>query len=246
VSRSRAISVVIFTFACGGCAVVPPHFAVINRQEWAVAKPLTNPQDAQWLIEPFARQHGLNLVLDDDQLLYVTPDLDVTLTLLGKEAHPVHVGEHLGRVDLNAVLMRSKEAIAAKARLYAELKVKQAELDQLQLALKRAQQDTPRPDPAQTGDDPRWDAIENQRVALRRRFEELRSEMAKHENEAVLAIIDKVKHEVETLAKQHRLDGVIATTIDARQVYFRRQTPFPPRGIDLTEELIRLHDQHVP
>lgn len=239
--RSPAILVTILTLACGGCAAVPPRFAVVNRQEWAVAKPLVNPQDAQALIEPFARQHGINLVLDDDEFVYAPPELDATMVLLGKEAHPVRVGEQLGRVDLQAVLSRSHEGVAAKARLFIEFKAKQAELDQLQLAIK-----------AQLGVSasgqltPEQRAVAVNNEALRRRFHELQDELARHEKEALTIILEKLKREVETLAHEHRLDAVIASPPDPRLVYYRLKTPFPPGGIDLTEALIRLHDQHVP
>ncbi len=233
---------VAFVFVWVAACAAPPRFAVVNRDEWASVQSLPSQREVNRLTASFARQHGLNLVFEDDQLFYAAPDLDVTMVLLGKEAHPVRAGERLGRFSLRAVFDRSHDGVAEHARLQKELDLKQGELDRMQRAViaQLGIQGTPTLEQRQQV----TQAL--QHGPLRHRFDELSEELQRHTKEANLALIARLKPDLEALAKQHQLDAVFEATDDGRRLVYRRRATFPVAGYDLTEELIRLHDQRVP
>jgi hypothetical protein len=52
--------------------------------------------------------------------------------------------------------------------------------------------------------------------------------------------------EAAELARQHGLDLVMAVGYDERALLYRGDTRYPLSAIDLTSEMIRLHDQRWP
>jgi Skp family chaperone for outer membrane proteins len=246
VTRSSRLIAALALSSTIGCADQPLRLATVNLQEWQALKPLpagpgdSDPQRAAWQqVASFAREHGLNLVLDDEQTYWAASDLDITLLLLGQEVRAPRAGRRIGYVALQRVLERTHEARAARAQLAAELAAKQSELDRLQAEL----HDRFGADGKSLKDAERAQ-FESALAALRQRFALLRHELRAHEKEATLELLHKLRPEVEELAHTHGLDAVLDPTATVR--HYQRRTHYPPPGPDLTEELIRLHDQHVP
>ena len=87
------------------------------------------------------------------------------------------------------------------------------------------------------------DTARARRMTLRQRFRELQGELQQHERDATNVILRKLSPEVAELAKRHGLDVVLEASYKGEEVVYRDGVDYPPRGPDLTDELIRLHDE---
>jgi len=221
-----------------GCAHAPPRIVSVDFDVWAAAQPppgvSRNAADRFYLLRPRARaiaeQQKIDVVLVRDALVYAAPDIDLTPTLIGRGSGPTRVGERVGIVNLQHALETTRDGTQAKATLREEFNRKQAELDRLQATLKAKYRSDPGSGQA---------AIET----LRQRFRELQGELQQHEREATNVILRKLSPEVAELAKRHGLDVVLEASYKGEEVVYRDGVDYPPRGPDLTDELIRLHDE---
>jgi Skp family chaperone for outer membrane proteins len=181
-----------------------------------------------------AKQDNINLVFECDQVVYAAPDIDLTPTSPGHPKTTLRMGESVAVINFQRALDTTREGRQARAQLKAEFERKQAELDQRQLELK-----------AKYGQDAAGMKRSPEFAALNNRFLEMRREMAEHEQAAVRALLMRMKSEVAELARGRRIDIVVAAALKGDEVVDRAGVAYHPRIPDLTDELIRLHDERA-
>ena len=160
------------------------------------------------------------------------PYINLTPTLLGQGNGPKRVGEHVGVVNLQHTLEVTRDGKQAKAALREELYRKQDELDRLQRAVKekyaanlKAAQGSP------------------ELEAMKQRDLELKRELEQHEREATKAILRKLSPRSPSWRSITGSTSSSRPPTRAKEVLYRDGVDYPPRGPDLTDELIRLHDE---
>jgi Skp family chaperone for outer membrane proteins len=187
-------------------------------------------------VETIAKQHNINLVLDEALILYAAPDLDLTQTLLGHASGAARSGERSAVIALQRVIETTRDGKQARAALKVEFEQKQVELNQRQAELK-----------AKYANNLEAARQSPDAAALVQRYRELQRELQGHEDEAVRAIIGRMKPDIAELARRRGIDVIFEVTNKGEEVVYRGNVAYPsPRGPDLTDELIRLHDERTP
>jgi outer membrane protein len=238
----RLVVTVGLATLASGCAHAPPRIGSVDVGAWASAQPPPGP--SQVLAERYdvirprvttiAKQQNVNLVLDRSQVVYAAREMDFTATLLGGTMQPIRIGQHIAVVNLQRVVERTRDGRRARAVLKAEFDRKQAELDRRQEALKAQYREGREAETAQG------------LVRLKDLFLKLQEELKKHEDEAVHALLERMQPEVAELAQRHGFDVVIEVSGRGGEVVYNDRVAYPPRGPDVTDELIGLHDQRFP
>jgi Skp family chaperone for outer membrane proteins len=82
-------------------------------------------------------------------------------------------------------------------------------------------------------------------AALKDRFRELQQELQRYESDETRIIIERMKPDIAELARRHGVDVVIEVSNKGGEVVYRGNLDYPPPGPDLTDELIRLHNQRL-
>jgi Skp family chaperone for outer membrane proteins len=241
-NKPGIVSLVALATLALGCGHAPARIGSVDVGAWANAQPPPGPSrlpaESYDVIRPrvttIAKQQNVNLVLDRSQLFYAAGDMDFTATLLGGAMQPIRIGQRIAVVNLQRALERTRDARRARALLKAEFDRKQAELDQRQEALKQQYREGRDAESAQG------------LVQLKDLFRKLQAELQKHENEATHALLERMQLEVAELAQQHGFDVVIEVSNQGNEVVYNDGVAYPPRGPDVTDELIGLHDQRFP
>jgi Skp family chaperone for outer membrane proteins len=225
------------------CAHDPPRMASVDVRAFTDGQPTPGPpialEHGYELVRPRAReaakQQSCNLVVDHENVVYAAADIDLTPTLLGRAQGATRLGEHAAIVSLQRALETTREGQRARAQLKAEFDVKQGELDRRQEAIK-----------AKFGKDSEAAMRSSEFVELSRRFRALKAEMEQHETETTRAILERLRSDAAALAQRRGIDVILEVSSRGSEVLYRSGVAFPPAGPDLTDELIRLHDERFP
>lgn len=222
-----------------GCAHEPPRIGTVDVPAWADAQPPPGPSrvDAERFdlirprIEAIAKAHHMNLVVDHHGVLYATPDIDFTEALLSRPVGASRAGTRVAIISLERAVETTRDGQQARAALKVEFDGKQAELDARQRALKEKYRD---PDALRASPEA---------AELMTRFRALQGELKEHETAATHALLERLVADVAELARRHGVDVVIETTMKGTEVIYKKGVAYPPPGPDLTDELIRFHDE---
>jgi len=224
----------------GGCAHAPPRVAYVDLDAWAAAQPPPSASASQEQrseavrprVKELARQRGLTLVLMHDYAVWAAPELDLTPALLGDERRAARAGERFAFVDMQRVLEQTRDGQQTKGRLKAEFETKQAELDRRQEEIKTKYPGRGRDQIQRTPEFAR----------LMITYRELKEELQAHEQKAVRAILNRLTSEVAELARGRRLDVVLDVSNRGGPALYG-STAHLSTTVDLTDDLVRLHDE---
>lgn len=185
-------------------------------------------------METLAHARGFNLVFDRVDLVYASPDIDLTPVLLGHTDVHVPLATHAARVDMQRALEDTRRGRATKATLKQEYDRKQAEINQ-RVALFKA---------SHAQGDPRQAQV---LAELRQRYRELSGELEQHEHDATAALLQRLIECTRGVAQRHGVEIVLEAHYGgSRDPLYRHGTRVPLDGLDLTQELIETFDREYP